>query len=154
VLRLDKIYQRWSFGHHIAAMGEAAQLYRHRIGALVKAVAVTFGAHIIWITGIALIGMSLNIDTKVYNYFLNTPLIYILAAGIPTPGGVGGVEALYRVAFHDVSNVSQIVALAVLARMMTIFCGLPGAIVAITGPKLPKSAAMQTELEQAVEHKA
>ena len=151
MLRLDKIYQRWSFGHHIAAMGEAAQLYRHRIGALVKAVGVTFGAHIIWITGIALIGMSLNIDTKIYNYFLNTPLIYILAAGIPTPGGVGGVEALYRVAFHDVSNVSQIVALAVLARMMTIFCGLPGAIVAITGPKLPKSAAMQTELEEAVE---
>ena len=46
-------------------------------------------------------------------------------------------------------NVSQVVALAVLARMMTIFCGLPGAVVAITGPKLPKSAAMQAELEMA-----
>jgi uncharacterized protein (TIRG00374 family) len=152
MLRLEKIYQRWSFGHHIAAMGEAAQLYRHRIGSLVKAVGVTFGAHIIWIAGIALIGLSLHIDTKLYNYFLNTPLIYILAAGIPTPGGVGGVEALYCVAFSDV-NISQVFALAVLARMMTIFCGLPGAIVAITGPKLPKSAAMQTELEEAVERK-
>jgi uncharacterized membrane protein YbhN (UPF0104 family) len=146
MLRLEKIYQRWSFAHHIAAMGEAAQLYRHRLGSLVKAIAITFGGHIIWITGIALIGLSLHIHTGFYNYFLKTPLIYILSAGIPTPGGVGGVEALYRIAFHDVSNVSQIVALAVLARMMTIFCGLPGAIVAITGPKLPKSAAMQTDL--------
>ena len=146
MLHLDKIYQRWSFAHHIAAMGEAAQLYRHRLGALVKAIGITFGGHIIWITGIALIGMSLHVHTEIYNYLLKTPLIYILAAGIPTPGGVGGVEALYKVAFQDVNNVSQIVALAVLARMMTIFCGLPGAIVAITGPKLPKSAAMQSEL--------
>ncbi len=146
MLRLEKIYQRWSFAHHIAAMGEAAQLYRHRIGALIKAIGITFGGHIIWITGIAMIGMSLHIHTAIYNYFLKTPLIYILAAGIPTPGGVGGVEALYKVAFLDVTNVSEVVALAVLARMMTIFCGLPGAIVAITGPKLPKSAAMQTEL--------
>jgi hypothetical protein len=145
MLRLQRIYQRWSFAHHISAAGEAAQLYRHRIGALIKAIGVTFGAHIIWIIGIALIGMSLHVGTEVYNYFLNTPLIYILAAGIPTPGGVGGVEALYLKAFTGVDP-SKVVLLAVLARLMTIFCGLPGAIVAITGPKLPKTSAMEAEL--------
>ena len=30
-----------------------------------------------------MIGMSLHIHTAIYNYFLKTPLIYILAAGIP-----------------------------------------------------------------------
>lgn len=145
MLHLDAIYRRWSFAHHIDAMGEAAKLYRHRIGALAKAILVTFGAHVIWILGISLIGRSLHVDTPFHSYFLNTPLIYILSAGIPTPGGVGGVEALYKVAFSD-ANVQQVILLAVLARMMTIFCGLPGAIVAITGPKLPRSADMQAEL--------
>jgi uncharacterized protein (TIRG00374 family) len=150
LLHLEKIYRRWSFAHHIEAMGEAAKLYRHRIGALVKAVGVTFGAHVIWILGIAMIGKSLHVDTAFHNYFLNTPLIYILAAGIPTPGGVGGVEALYMKAFTDV-NANHVILLAVLARMMTIFCGLPGVIVAITGPKLPKSSAMQSDLGLAKE---
>lgn len=146
LLGLQRIYQRWPIAHHFEAAGEAAGIYRSQIGGLIKAIGVTFGAHIIWITGIAIIGMSLNIQTPFYTYLLNTPLIYILAAGIPTPGGVGGVEAGYKFFFSNVDQ-NQIILLALLARLMTLLTGLPGAVVAITGPKLPRASVLQAELD-------
>lgn len=145
LLRLQKFYQRLPIAHHIAAAGDAAVLYRQRFRSLIKAVLFTFGAHILWITSVSMIGFSLHLNIPWYSYFLNIPLIYIVGAGVPLPGGVGGVEFLYLRAFSQV-NPSQVLVLAILARLMQVVCGLPGLLVAITGPKLPKAAAMEAEL--------
>ena len=42
--------------------------------------------------------------------------------------------------------------LALLARLIPVICGLPGMIVAVTGPKLPKTDAMEAELGMAAEN--
>ena len=150
-LRLEKLYSRLPIAHHFEAAGQAAAMYRNRIGSLVKAVAITFGGHIIWIGSIGLIGMSLGLDTPWYNYFLYVPLIYIIGAVPISPGGVGLVEALY-VSFLATSATvapTQVLALALLARLIPVFWSLPGALVAIAGPALPKADAMQAELEGA-----
>jgi len=41
---------------------------------------------------------------------------------------------------------SEVLAVAMLARLTQIFCSLPGAIVAVTGPKLPEAKAIEKEL--------
>jgi len=144
-LRLQKLYQRLPIAHHIAAAGEAATLYRTRLPALVKAIVFTIGAHILVIGSIACIGFSLHMDARWYTYFVFVPVIFIIAAVPITPGAVGLAELLYQMAFAA-SNPSKVIVLALLARLIPMFWGLPGAVVAVTGTKLPKAKEMEAEL--------
>jgi uncharacterized membrane protein YbhN (UPF0104 family) len=156
LLHLDKLYGRLPIAHHFAAAGDAAELYRHRLPALAKAIGMTFGSHFVWMGGIALIGYGLNLHTPDgiacpwYTYFLFIPLIYIMAAGVPIPGGVGSTELLYIWAFHTIANMepSGVLALALLARLVELFWSLPGLLVALTSPKMPKAKDMQAELDR------
>lgn len=156
MLHLQKFYQRLPIAHHIAAAGDAAILYRQRILTLVKAMGMTFGAHIIWVGSIALLGMSF-VKTDIspgmsaiawFKYFIYIPLIYIIGAVPISFGGVGWVENLY-VSFFDAANASTVLAFALLARVSTLVWTLPGVVVALTGPRLPKAQVMEAELEAA-----
>jgi uncharacterized protein (TIRG00374 family) len=146
-LHLQKLYSRLPIAHHFAAAGEAATMYRRRLGSLLKAVAITFGGHLVWIGSISLIGMSLNLDVPLYKYFLYVPLIYIIGAVPLTPGGVGIIEGLY-VKFFAPASPSAVVAMALIARLIPIFWGLPGLWVYLRGARVPKAAAMEAELAQ------
>jgi len=145
ILHLQKLYQRLPIAHHVAAVGDAVRLYRARMGGVAKAIALTFGGQIISISSVACIGMSLHLDTPWYTYFAYVPVIYILTAIPITPGAVGVAEALYTKAFY-LASPSGVIVLALLARLVPMFWSLPGAIVYITGPKLPKAKDMEAEL--------
>ncbi|MDY6914055.1 MAG: lysylphosphatidylglycerol synthase transmembrane domain-containing protein [Planctomycetota bacterium] len=145
LLHLERFYRHLPLAHHVAAAGDAARLYRRRIGALGQAVMITFVAQIFWIGSIVLVGKSLSLSTPWYTYFLYIPLIYIFGAVPLTPGGVGLIEKLYVVFFTAVSP-SAVLAMALLARLVPMFWGLPGAIFAVAGPKLPKAEIIQAEL--------
>lgn len=144
-LHLQKLYQRLPIAHHFAAAGDAAVLYRKRYKALLQALLITFGAHVFWVGSIALLGMSLDIQTPWYKYFVYIPLIYIIGAIPISVGGLGWVEGLYVYYFAG-ANASKVFALALLARLIPIFWSLPGILVAVTGPKLPKAEQMRSEL--------
>jgi uncharacterized protein (TIRG00374 family) len=147
LFRLQKIYQRLPIARHIAAAGDAADLYRRRIGGLLKAILMTVGSQVLWICCVGLLGYSLKLDIPFYNFLVFVPVIYMCAAFIPSPGGVGVLEGAYVFFLSTPScTASEILALALLARLMDIGRGLPGLWVAITGPKLPKTDAMEAEL--------
>lgn len=147
---LQGLYSRLPIAHHLKAAGRSIRIFRRRPGYLLWGLVVTFVGQGFFLGGIAMLGVALGIDTPIYTYFVYLPLIYILGAVPITPGGVGWVENLY-VEFFGATAValSAIVALAMLARLLPIFWGLPGLIVAITGPKLPKADQMQAQLEEA-----
>jgi hypothetical protein len=154
-LHLQKLYQKLPIAHHIDAASKAVRIYRRRMGALAQAVAVTFGAHFLFVSSFALMGMALHIDVPFSLYYVYIPLIYIIGAVPITPGGLGVVEKLY-VAFFVAAGAAaatttptQVVTLAMLARLLPIFWGLPGLLVAITGPKLPKAEEMEQQLAAA-----
>jgi hypothetical protein len=150
MFHLQRFYQRLSIARHVAAAGDAARLYRQRLPALLKAIGATFGAQFVWIMSITLLGVSIGLSEHIkwYNYFTYIPLIYIIGAIPLTPGGVGIVEGFY-IRFFSMVNPSAILVLAMLARIIPILWGLPGIIVAVTGPKLPKVEQMQAELQVA-----
>ncbi len=124
------------------------RVYRSRMGVLLRAICITLGAHVFFVGAIAMVGWSLALDVPWYAYFVYVPLIYIAGAVPITPGGVGLVEGLYQAFFAATLGcpASKVLALALLARLIPMFWGLPGAVVAVTGPKLPKEQDMEAEL--------
>ncbi len=147
LLHLQKIYRRLSIAHHIDSAGAAARRFRERLGDLIVAMAITLVAHGLWLASVALIGYSLGLQLPWYIYFVYIPLIYIIGAVPVTPGGVGLVENMYVLFFVSVAiGKAEIIALALVVRLFDILRGLPGAIVAVTGTKLPKAEAMEAEL--------
>jgi uncharacterized protein (TIRG00374 family) len=153
VFHLQKIYRRLPIAHHIEAAGDAARLYRRRIRQLLQAIGLTIGAHVFFVGAIWMLGLSLHIDgIPWYSYFVYVPLIYIIGAIPLTPGGVGLIEQLYVTYFVSAQGgvgASIILAMALLARLIPILLGLPGAAVAVTGPRLPRAEAIEAELAQA-----
>ena len=146
VMHLQKLYSRLPFAKTIASFGEAAQVYRHRWKSLVRVGLIMLLAPGIWVAALALIGRSIDLPISWYSYFLYIPLIYIIGAVPLTPGGAGLIESLYLIFFATMANPSEILAFALLARLIPIAWGIPGMLVAITGPKLPKIQEMQHEL--------
>ncbi len=133
---------------HLDMAGKAVELYRRRFSSLVGAAGLTFCSQVITILGILLIGRSLGLASRWYEYFLYVPLIYIIAAVPVSPGGWGVMEYFFVHFFADgaVTN-SEAFALGLLAHLGPMICSLPGLVVALRGAKLPKTAQMQAELE-------
>ncbi len=146
-LRLRKLLSRLPLQHHIAVIGQAAALYRRRAVALAKALGITFGGQVFFIAAIMLAGKSLGIPVAWYQYFLYVPLIYIIAAVPISPGGLGLAETFYVTFFTAVgAGASEMLALAVVARLVPMLYSLPGVVVAMRGPKLPARERMEAEL--------
>ncbi len=146
-LHLDKIYRRLPIAHHIAAAGDAAVQYRRRLGSMAWAVVISLISHLSFVTFVTLMGASLSIPAGWKEYFLYVPLIYIIGAIPLTPGGVGWVENWYLEFFESpVCGASTVLVLALLARLVPILWGLPGAIVAVTGARVPKADVIEAEL--------
>ncbi len=145
--RLQRLYHRLPFAHHIEAVGEAVRTYRRRVAGLLVAVGITILAHIHFIGAIALAGVSVGLGVEWYYYYLYVPLIYIFGAVPLTPGGVGYVEGLYDTFFTSLgAGASEVFALALLARFLPLLWGLPGVLVTFTGPKVPEAGAIESDL--------
>jgi uncharacterized protein (TIRG00374 family) len=146
-LRLDKIYHRLPLSSHLGVAGRAIRQYRGNIRRLVQAVGITLVGHLFWIGSLILIGKSLSLATRWYTFFLYVPLIYTIASVPLTPGGLGVVEKFFVVFFaSEAVSASAVVALAMLARLVPMFWSLPGAVVAVTGAKVPPATDIQAEL--------
>ena len=145
MLHLQRFYQRLPIAHHLAAAGKATGRYRRRPGKLVEAMGLSLLAHIFLVGSIYLLGVGLSLPTTWYRYFLAVPLIYTVGAVPITPGGLGLVEKLYLVFFA--ANPSQLLVLALMARLLPLAWGLPGLWVFLSGPRPPKAALIRHELE-------
>jgi len=146
-LHLDKLYRRMPIAHHIAAAGDAALRYRQRLGTMAWAVAVSVISHLAFVGFVAMMGASLSIPVGPMEYFLYVPLIYIIGAIPLTPGGVGWVENWYLRFFESPAcGASTILVLALLARLVPMLWGLPGAVVAVTGARVPAPEVIEAEL--------
>jgi len=146
VLHLQKLYRHLPFASAIASFGRAARLYGKRRRAVAQVALITLIAPVLIILSLAVVGRSINLPVQWHSYFLYIPLIYIIGSVPLTPGGVGLIESLYLVFLAAEANPSEILAFALLARLIPVAWTLPGMIVAITGPKLPRAQMMQAEL--------
>ncbi len=146
-LHLHKLYRRLPFAEHLAAVGVAVRQYRANVGGLGIALAITVVAHVLFIGAIALLGVALGMHrVPWYSHFVYVPLIYIIGAVPITPGGVGLVEGAYQAFYGAMAAAPQVLALALLARIIPLLWGLPGILVVVTGPRIPRPEEMQAQL--------
>lgn len=151
VLRVRAIVRRLPMQQHVAVMAEVARIYRREWPSLLRALAITFGGQAFFISAIMLVGMSLALPVPWHLYFLYVPVICIMAAVPISPGGLGVAEYFYVLFFAAGpagAPASEVMALALLARLLPMIVSLPGLRVAMTGVRLPKAAQMQRELDE------
>ena len=146
-LGLGGLLAKLSIRRHLLVAAQAAELYRHRLSALLAALAITFVGQMCFIAAIMLAGISLGLPVSWYHYYLSVPLIYIISAVPVSPGGLGVAEAFYVTFFVPCgAGVSEALALALVARLIPMICSLPGLAVMLRGPSLPAAEQMQAEL--------
>jgi len=151
-LGLARLLKRLPLQDHLSVAGKAAALYRRRFSALLRALAMTFGGQMCFIGAITLVGISLGLPVLWYQYFLYVPLIYIIASVPISPGGIGVAETLYKSFFVAAGAASsEVLALALVARLTPMIISLPGLWFALRGPSLPDAEQMQAELAAAAE---
>jgi len=149
-LRLDRLLSRLPLRRQLRMAGQADELYRRRLPTLLQALGITFVGQGICITAIMLAGFALLDNVPWHQYFLYVPLIYIVLAVPVTPGGWGVMEGLFVMFFASgAGGDSQAIALALVSRLFPMAWSLPGVVVAVTGPKLPRPEQMQAELADA-----
>ena len=154
-LHLQKLYSRLPFAKHIEAAGAATAVYRRNPGKLAGALGLTFCAHLGLVSCVACAGISLSLPAAWYSYLLYVPLIYIIGAVPITPGSMGVLEHFYLLFFAAAGCApSMVLALALLARLVPIACGLPGIYVAVAGHRPPATDQMQAELGMAEQESA
>jgi uncharacterized protein (TIRG00374 family) len=146
-LHLDRVYNRLPLAGHLAVAGRAIRQYRGNVRRLVEAMGVTLVGQTLWIGSMVLASRSLSLATSWTSFFLYVPLIYTIASVPLTPGGLGLVEKFFVVFFATGTvSASEVVALALLVRLIPMFWSVPGAVVAVTGARVPPAGDIQAEL--------
>ena len=146
-LHLEALYQKLPMAKQLANVREAVRRFRSRPAAILRAMGQTLMIHLLFICGIFLLAKALGLKIPWHAFLTYIPLIYIAAAVPISPGGLGAAEVGYVMAFSAwASNRGEIIALALLARLLPMFLALPGVIVAVRGAKIPPADQIEAEM--------
>jgi len=147
IFRFHRILSWLPLKRHMIVAAQAGSSYSRKPAALAVAFIISLIGQIFFISAIMLIGFSLGLKIQWYQYFLYVPLIYIVAAVPASPGGLGVTEMFYITFFTSKSvSASEILVMALAARIIPMICSLPGVIVALKGPKVPSAEQIEAEL--------
>lgn len=140
LINAERFLSKLKFYDHLQRIDRAARTLMGRLPTLVFALFVTvllqvmaIGAYFTVAIAIGLTARAENV-LEYYAYFYTGAVIQALPG---PPQGLGTVELAYRYFFAPFGSVSQILCMALLARMVVLTCALPGLFVALTGSYLP-----------------
>jgi uncharacterized protein (TIRG00374 family) len=159
-LLLNKILDKLPFASFLRKIDDAIRIYRRHLCTMAAALVLTALIQGLSIVAIWMLTQSLNLDKVRFLQCLSImPIIWLVSAAIPVPGGLGVMENLFVPFFvtaidpaitpsadHWEKVVTLAAALAILNRLMICFCSLPGALVPIFGGHLPKPEDIEAEL--------
>lgn len=151
ILQLDRVARKLPFAARLRQIDQAIQLYRHHPGPIIHALLLTALMQGGQIVAIWMLARALGFDmVTLRQCLIIIPIVWVIGAAIPVPGGLGIIEGSVSFLFRMVINpenpadaIGQATALALLLRLMMCVSSLPGALVPIFGGHLPK----RTELE-------
>lgn len=147
---LRRLYRWLPGGRRLTEVQAAAGQYRGCGRTLLRAVGITILSQLVGLVSVMLVGWSLNLHVPWQNYLLYMPLVTIIAAVPVTPGSVGIFENLCVFFLAGADSVSELLGFALLVRLSEVVCSLPGAVVLAGGPRLPRAAQIEAELNQSV----
>ena len=148
LFRVSRLLEHVPFAEALSAAFAAVDEYRGRPRLLVRTMGLTVLAHILDVMAVATIGSSLALDIAWYDYLLYVPLILIITALPITPGAIGVMEELFVLYLGVANNIGGAFALAVLVRLATVLCALPGAL--FLDPRYPGSGSPRNRCPRGV----
>ena len=165
ILMLRDMLARLPFARQLRRIDSAVRLYRHHMLTVLLAILITTVTQGLVVVAIWRISQSLHLDNVRFVQCLAImPIIWLVSAVIPVPGGLGVMEYLFIPFFAQAIDplgaidpaagtlgatvVAQAATLALLNRLVICVSSLPGALVPVLGGHVPKAREMQLELEQ------
>ncbi len=154
--------EKLPFGHAIKKADAAVQLYRSHPISITIAVCLTIVIQCMGVAATWQLAWALGLTQITFIQCLSVlPIIWLISAAVPVPGGLGVMEYLFIPFFcraiipgveagsemWDAAE-SQALALAFMNRLMICGASLPGGLVPVLGGHLPPQTEMQNEMEQ------
>jgi glycosyltransferase 2 family protein len=153
VLFVGKLLQKLSFFHRLKQVDEAMQLYRKHLPTICLSVLLTWLVQSLTIVSVWILTRSLGLNQVQFTQCLIImPIVWLIGAAIPVPGGLGIIENSVKYLFAVVISAANpeeaqgyAAALALLNRVLLLYvCSLPGALVPLFGGHLPKAVELQS----------
>ena len=159
MLAISAILKKLPFQKKLQEIESGFRIYKHHPESLILALVITVTIQTLAITSIWLLTVSLNLKGVTLLHCISVmPIIWVISASIPVPGGLGIMEYLFIPFFVAVADSSafnspeelkaRVVALSLLNRFMIYVVSAPGGLVPLFGGHLPKQAEMAAEFEQ------
>jgi len=156
-LLIGRLLSRLPFRGLLRKVDASLHTYGKHRRQMVLCLALTGALQGMTIVAVWFLAMSLGLeDVRLVHCLIIMPLVWLIGAAIPVPGGLGIIENAIMYLFSRVINwddaagaAGQASALAVLNRVMILYvCSLGGALVPLFGGHLPKASQIEREMKQ------
>ena len=155
VLLLSHLLGRLPFAGFLHKIDSSIQTYRRHIGAMLAALLMTAAIQGMAIVAIWMLTQSLGLErVRFVQCLIIIPIVWLVSAAVPVPGGLGVIENLFIPFFSAAINpsdptaaIGQAAALALLNRLMLAASSMPGALVPLFGGHLPRVSEMEAALK-------
>ena len=151
-LLLSWLLEKLPFTKQLRQIDAAIRIYKQHIRTMVLALMQTVVIQSLSILSVLMLAKGLHMEGVGWgDCLLVLPIVWLITAAIPVPGGLGVMENLFVPFFMGAMGAAagdefaqgQVAALALLNRVMLCFCSLPGALVPMFGGHLPKRKEME-----------
>ena len=160
-LMLSRLLEKLPFARTLHKIEQAIRIYRRYPAVMVLALVLTAVIQGLAIVAVWTMSQALQLEkVTFFHCLIIMPVVWLITAAIPVPGGLGVMEVLFIPFFARAIDPSVVTgtdhweqvkamaaALALMNRLMICACSLPGALVPIFGGHLPRAE----ELEQIME---
>jgi len=155
LLLVGKYLEKFSFFHRIQQVDDAIQIYRKHLSVIFLSVVLTWVVQSLTIVSIWILTRALGLNHVQFTQCLIImPIVWLIGAAIPVPGGLGIIENSVKYLFAVVISAGNpdeaqgyAAALALLNRVLLLYvCSLPGALVPLFGGHLPKTTELQAKM--------
>ncbi|MBN2064386.1 MAG: flippase-like domain-containing protein [Sedimentisphaerales bacterium] len=155
-LFITNLLERLPAQEKLKKIEQGIHIYRQNPGALLLALLITFAVQTMAITSIWLLTISLGLKGITLLHCITImPIVWVISAAIPVPGGLGIIENLMipffiAAADHNAFNspeelTARVMALTLLNRLMIYISSAPGGLVPIFGGHLPPKSEIEAD---------
>ncbi len=156
ILLLSWLLEKLPFSQTLKRIDEAIRIYRHHLPSMVGVLAFTVTLQGLTIVAVWVLTQALHFDTvRLVHCLMIMPIVWLIGAAIPVPGGVGIIEGCIAYLFCLVINpdnppqaMGPAAALALVNRVIILYiCSLPGVLVPLFGGHLPRADDMLKDMQ-------
>ena len=156
-LLISHLLRKLPFADLLGRIDQSIRIYRRRLGKMALCMLMTGTLQGLTIVAFWMLVRSLGLaNIRLVHCLTIMPMVWLIGAAIPVPGGLGIIENCVKFLFCLVVNpddpvaaVGQATALAGLNRVVLLYiCSLPGALVPLFGGHLPKTADIKQQMTE------